>query len=257
MNLQPDSLYDLVVMDGVGAALRAIKSDGEANYSDCTVSLVYALAKDQNNSGRLSHSRGSSDSEDGADFSRCIEAAFIRSVNSGNDSDDLESRALAVLEIDEHAVFANRYLGHQRLRRKNYQAAITHFDNVLFSYPKEAGTILDRAAALTLDKRYSEALNSAKDGRSSLRKLIYMFMIRSHTLIGRIIFGLVLAIPILLFRSPWLAFVALSLLFIGMLFFSIRSGDELILGTAAAWQAEIVVFLIARLGIGVLIDLVI
>lgn len=253
MHSKSDDLYNRLLFHGPSNALSKINSQDYETDSPCTAAIVYAMAKDIRKSEELGKMASSLDLDNPSDRSRCLEAAMIRSiVQKGNP----EEFAAAAIQLNVHAAFANRYLGHQHLRHKEFDAALANFDMVLETHPGHGRTLLDRAAALALAKKRPEALQSAMRAPASIRRLLYAVIIRSLG-IGRIVLGLLIALPILLLPSPWIPFLLFSLFFGGLIVFSIRTGDELILGTSMVWELQAVAFLITRLTVGLLFSAVI
>jgi len=253
MHTKSDELYTRLLFHGPSEALRELNNEEHEIDSPCTVAVVYAMAKDFSKSEETSKIASSRTLDNPSDRSRCLEAAMIRSIVQGGDPEEL---AVAAIGLDQHAAFANRFLGHQHLRHKEFDAALANFDMVLEAYPDHGRTLLDRAAALALAKNRPEALQSAHRAPASIRRLLYSVIIRSLG-IGRIVSGLLIALPILFFPSPWIPFFLFSFLFLALIAFSIRSGDELIFGTSIAWEVQAVSFLIVRLAISLLFGAVV
>ncbi len=250
-SLDPNRLYSSLILKGPTEAIGSIDSTSEPKLLEiapCTLALIYALGN------RLSAAKailGSIDADlmSAIEQSRRLEAELVLALERGEKSEhalDLASRAL---EMNPDAVFANRYVGHKLLKDGKFDEALERFSHVLRQYPEHSNSLLDSAAAFALSGRRPEGLDSLSRAPRSFRKAIYWLTLKSAGL-GRIPFGLAIALPILFMPSPWPAFGVLSAIFLGTGICAFLRADPLVFPAAMLWEVQAILFVVLRLASG-------
>jgi len=251
-----DKSYASLVRDGASKSLRRGEASGEGPRTElplCTQALIYALTKQFAVAEKTLKTLADADL-DPLERSICKEAFLVIASARGKKTEELDELARHAISLNSGAFFANRYLGRRRVKEGKYDDALQFLETNLEHFPEDPTTLLDVAQAHALARRRTQALKFVEMARPSWRKGLYWVILRWMG-VGRVLFALTLAAPIILLPWPWLVIAAVSGVNIGMASYAFRMRDQLILTSVIVWEAQAISFLILRLVLAQLMKL--